>query len=180
MINYYDSYNYGYNQTLNTNSNCIAHENLQKYLKRVSCRCAKVNKNEEIIEKYISYHDAARKNGLDGESYATKIRNVCKGLASSINNELFFRDLDENEKIINLSFKPYKNRKSIIGINLDTGEEIYFNSILEASKLLPASRKNLSACIKGEKRYSNVKGYVFRALDLEGNIIEVENTIENI
>ena len=180
MILFYDSYNYGYNQTLNTNSNNIANENLQKHLEKVSCKCAKIDKQGNILEKYKSYHDAARKNGMDGDQSATKIRNVCKGITSSINDDLIFRDLDENEEIIFQSFKSYKGRKPIIGIRLSDGEEIYFNSILEASRLLPADRRSIGLCVQGNQRHSNVKGYVFRQLDLDGNIIEVENTIENI
>lgn len=180
MIIYYNTYNYGYNQTLNTNSNNIASENLQKHITKISCKCAKIDNQGNIIEKYNSYHDAARKNNMDGDQSATKIRNVCKGFASSINNTLVFRDLDEKEEIIFQPFKSYKGRKPIIGINLDNGEEIYFNSILEASKLLPADRRSIGLCVQGNQRYSNVKGYVFRELDLNGNIIEVENTIENI
>ena len=180
MILNYNSYSCGYNQTLNTNSNNIANENLQKYLQKISCKCAKVDKKGNILEKYQSYHDAARKNGMDGDQAATKIRNVCKGVSSSINDNLIFRDLDENEEIVFQPFRSYKGRKPIIGIRLSDGEEVYFNSILEASRLLPADRKSIGLCIQGNQRYTNVKGYVFRQLDLDGNIIEVENTIENI
>ena len=93
MIIYYNSYTNGYNQTLNTNSNHIANENLQKYLEKVSCKCAKINKENQILEIYSSYHDAARKNGMDGDNCATKIRNVCKGKISCINNELIEEDV---------------------------------------------------------------------------------------
>ena len=100
MIVYYNSCHFGYNQTLNTNSNNIANENLKKHLEIISCKCAKIDKEENILEVYSSYHEAARKNGLDGDIYATKIRNVCKGKTSSINNNLIFRDLDKNGNII--------------------------------------------------------------------------------
>ena len=180
MIIYYNSYTNGYNQTLNTNSNHIANENLQKHLEKVSCKCAKINKENQILEIYSSYHDAARKNGMDGDNCATKIRSVCKGKISCINNELMFRDLDENNNIIFQPFKSYKNRKPIIGIKLDNSEEIYFESILAAAKELSTDRRSLELCMQGNEKYSNVKGYIFRELDLDGNIIEVENTIENI
>ena len=181
MIVYYNTYNNnGYNQTLNTDSNNIANENLQKHLENISCKCAKIDKEGNILETYKSYHDAARKNGMDGDQAATKIRNVCKGISSSIKDELIFRDLDNNGNIISQPLKSYKGRKPIIGIRLSDGEEVYFNSILEASKKLPADRRSIGLCIQGSQRYSNVKGYVFRALDLDGNIIEVKNTIEKI
>ena len=41
-----------------------------------------------IIEIYSSYHEAARKNNLDGDSSASKVRAICKGKNSSIKDEL--------------------------------------------------------------------------------------------
>ena len=37
---------------------------------------------------------------MDGDQTATKIRNVCKGITSSINNNLIFSDLNEKEEIV--------------------------------------------------------------------------------
>lgn len=176
----YQSYKNGYNQTLHTHSNNICHENCQKYIAKISCKCAKIDKTNTILEIYSSYHDAARKNGFDGDAYASKIRAVCKGQNSSINNELYFRDLDENGNIIEQPFKPYKNRKTLIAVKIDNPDEIiYFPSILAAANALKTERRSIQHCIQGSDRYSHVKGYILRELDENGDIIETNKTIEN-
>lgn len=175
----YGGYGEGYNQTLHTHSNNICHENCQKHLEKISCKCAKVDKSNNILEIYSSYHEAARQNGFDGDIYASKIRAICKGQNSSINNELFFRDLDANGAIIEKPFKPYKNRKTLIAIKVDNPEEvIYFPSVLAAANALNAERRSIQHCIQGSDRYSKVKGYILRELDENGDIVETEKTIE--
>lgn len=179
-ILYYDSVNKGYNQTYNTDSNHIASENMQKYLKECSCKCAKVDENENIIEIYSSYQEASRMNG--NNNIASSIRKVCKGLSSSYNGE-FYRDLDENNKVIPVPFRSYKNRKAIIGISIENPDNIvYFESILSASKQLHLDRQSIGKCIKGEKRYTTVGKYIWRLFE-NGNIIEnsinIEELIEN-
>lgn len=179
MIDYYHSlYPQGYNQTRATHSNNIIAENRQKYIKKISQKCAKIDTNNNILEIYSSYHDAARKNTPDGDNYATTIRDICKGKISSYKG-LIFRDLDENNIIIYQPFKPYKGRKAIVGIHIQTGEEIYFNSISEAAEQLNSDRRSIQQCISGSDRYSKIKGYILREIDLNGNIIETEKTIED-
>lgn len=179
MIICFNSLQNGYNQTINTNSNNIANENIQKYINKISCKCAKIDKNNNIIEKYKSYHEAARKNNLDADNYASKIRNVCKGISSSINNEFLFRDLDSNENIIQKPFKSYKRKKAIIGLKIDEPDkELYFSSISEAAKAIQCDRGSISKCIAGDSRYSIVKGYIFREIDIFGNIVETDITID--
>lgn len=176
----HQGYDNGYNQTLHTHSNNICHENYQKYIAKISCKCAKVDKNNTILEIYSSYHDAARKNGFDGDIYASKVRAVCKGQNSSINNELYFRDLDENGNIIEQPFRPYKNRKTLIAVNINNPDEIiYFPSVLAAAGALMTERRSIQHCIQGSNRYSHVKGYILRELDENGDIIETEKTIED-
>ena len=121
-----------------------------------------------------------KKNGLNGENYATKIRNVCKGKTSSFQNDLIFRDLDENNKIIEQPFKYYNGKKPLIGINLDTEEEVYFSSISEAASILNIDRQSIGKCIQGNNRYTKVGGYVFRELDFDGNIIEITPSIQEV
>ena len=179
MILFYNSLNQGYNQTLQTFSNNIANENLQKYIDKISCKCAKIDTNNNILEKYKSYHEAARKNGLDGDYSASKIRDVCKGKISSCHGNIY-RDLDSEGKIIEKPFKNYKGKKALIGINLNNGSEIYFKSITEAAKLLDSDRRSIGLCISGSTRYSNIKGYVLRELDINGNILEVSPTIDEV
>ena len=176
----YQGYGIGYNQTLNTHSNNICHENCKKYISKISCKCAKVDKNNNIIEIYSSYHEAARKNNLDGDSSASKVRAVCKGEHSSIKDELIFRDLTEDGKIIEKPFKSYKNRKTLIGININNPDNvIYFPSITAAAQELHIERKSIQQCIQGSDRYSKVKGYIFREIDFNGDILETKKTIED-
>lgn len=163
----------GYNQTLETDQGLNAKENLQKYIKKISQACAKIDKNNNIIETYSSYHEAATKNNLDSDFYATKIRNVCKGINSSIQEKLFFRDLDKDGKIITIPFKTYRNKKPVIAINIEfPEEEQYYDSISSAAIALQTERKSISKCIAGDNRYSHVKGYILRQLDENGDIIE--------
>lgn len=171
----------GYNQTRMTHSNNILSENCQKHIQKISQKCAKVDINENILVVYASYHDAARQNGYDGDYRATSIRRVCKGELSSFNGDIY-RDLDEYGQVISKQIKNHKGKKHIIGFKLDEPEkEIYFDSISEAAKQLNADRGSLSKCIRGVKKYSNIKGYVFREIDIYGNIIDIsELTIDDV
>lgn len=182
MIDKYNSLTpNGYNQTRMTHSNNILSENCQKHIQKISQKCAKVDINENILAVYVSYHDAARQNGYDGDDRATSIRRVCKGELSSFNGDIY-RDLDEYGQVISKQIKNHKGKKHIIGFKLDEPEkEIYFESISEAAKQLNTDRGSLSKCIQGVKRYSNIKGYVFREIDIYGNIIDTsELTIDDV
>lgn len=178
MIIQYNSLENGYNQTLNTN-NILLDENLRrKELEKRSQKCAQVDKNNKIIEIYDSYNDAARKNNEPDQ--ANSIRKVCKGEHSSWHG-LYFRDIDNNNQIILKPFKNFKNRKAIIGIPLDSElEDVYFESILSASKQLQICRSSIMRCIQGQVRYSNVAGYIWRELDINGNIIENDININDL
>lgn len=170
MIFKYDSYNNGYNQTIYT-KNALS----DPQFKKKGTSCALVDKNEKILECYESYHEAARKNNLVG--LETHLRLVCKGLNSSIHN-LLFRDLDENQQVISKPLLPYKGKKPLIGINVDTEEERYFESISAAARELNSDRTSIEQCIQGSSRYSIIKGYILREIDLQGNIIENNIDIE--
>ena len=172
MIDFYNSVKpNGYNQTRATHSNNLMHENCQKHNLEISQKCAKVDIHNNIIEVYKSYHDAARKNGYDGDSRATSIREVCKGHVSSLNG-IYFRDLDNEGNIIPIVFKNSHSKKSLIAISVDTQDELYFESITQAAEKLNTDRTSISKCISGSQRYTIVKGYIIRELDLYGNIIE--------
>lgn len=178
MIQYYDSYNNGYNQTTFTDRADIANENIQRHIQKISQKCAKVDINENIIEIYPSYHEAARKNNMDGDYRATSIMKVCKGEIGSVHN-LYFRDLDENGNIISYPIKKPYGKKSVICIPVeDDKHELFFESISEASKQLSTDRQSIGKCIKGDTKYSIVKGYIIRELDIYGNIIENNIDIE--
>ena len=62
--------------------------------------------------------------------------------------------------------------KSLIAISVDTQDELYFESITQAAEKLNTDRTSISKCISGSQRYTIVKGYIIRELDLYGNIIE--------
>ncbi|MCC8068817.1 MAG: GIY-YIG nuclease family protein [Ruminococcus sp.] len=170
MIDYYDSYNNGYNQTRETH-NALTDESIrQASIEKRSQPCAKVDFHQNIIEIYHSYQEAARLNNV--ENAASHIRLVCKGEESSWNGFLF-RDLDENGSVILKPLKSYKGKKKIIGIDINnpTHKE-YFDSISEAAQILHTERKSIQQCIAGSSRYSIVKNFIFRELDEQGEIIE--------
>lgn len=172
MIIAFNSYGQnGYNQTYETSNFGLCSDNMKKYLNKIKKKCAKVDKNENIIEIYESYHDAARKNGLDGDAKASAIRDVCKGKESSCLGNIY-RDLDENNEIISKPMKNYKNRQPVIAIPLDNPEEVlYFESISEAAQKLNSDRGSIQKCITGSVRYSHIKNYLIRKLDDNGDII---------
>lgn len=179
MIIFYDSLNNGYNQTLETHNALYDEEIKHKAIEKMSTKCAKVDINNNIIEIYTSYHDASRKNGY-GESAYSSIRSVCKGLCGSLNGE-YYRDLDENNQIIIKPFKRPHGKKTIIGIPLDyEKEDIYFSSISEASQKLNIERRSIQKCLQGLQRYTNVGGYIWREIDLYGNIIENSINIDDV
>lgn len=56
-----------------------------------------------------------------------------------------------------------KLKKKVIAINIENNDEkIIFNSITEAATAFKTERKSITSCANGDKRYSNVKGYIFR------------------
>lgn len=159
----------GYNQTLFTKTALQDPVLKEQIIEKKSQRCAKVDINEKIVEIYSSYQEAARKNNLQG--MASHLRKVCKGEFSSI-NKLIFRDIDINGNVVSKPIKSYKAQKKIIAINIENPlEELFFDSISEAAKMLNSDRGSIQKCIKGENKYSVVKGYILRELDLQGNII---------
>ena len=195
MIIFYDSVKNGYNQTYFTD--CISNsiENLNKYQQKIQCKCAWVDKNQNIIEKYSSYHEAARAQGEgEDQDWASIIRRVCKGETKSFRGKIF-RDLDKDDKVISLDINfdniiirnkqqnaSNKNNylvQGIIGIPLDNPDKpIYFKNITEASIKLNIPRKSISDCINGSKRYSVVHNIIWRKLTVYGDIIENEINIE--
>ena len=161
----------GYNQTKFTHSHLIGEENIQKYLEKISQPCALVDKHNNIIEKYISYAEAARIH-TGKENQTSIIREVCQGRVSSYKGK-YFRNLDAEGNVEDIVFKNHKAKKHIIGIKIDNPlEEIYFDSISQAAKEMKTDRASLGKCIAGNQRYSIVKGYIWREIDLYGNIIE--------
>lgn len=173
----YDSINSqkGYNQTLFTECALRDPDIIKKVLEKKSQKCALVNEKEEIIQIYPSYQEAARQNNM--ENMANHIRLVCKGIQHSIQNILFFRDLDENNQVVHLnnntSSKNYRNREKIVAISANNPNELkYYNSIYEAAIELGTDRSSIHSCLRGDSRHSLVKGYIIRKIDENNNIIE--------
>ena len=174
MIIFYDSYNKGYNQTYETFPNQIGVSNAVKYVQQISQKCAKVDINNNIIEMYSSYHDAARKNGYN-EDAASAIRLVCKGKTHSYNGNIF-KDIDENGHIKNIVYQTSARRKKIYSLNVLTLEEKYYDSILQTSQITGIDRRRIHECITGSQRYSIIHDLIFREINEYGDIIEVPNS----
>lgn len=173
MIDFYDSTSNGYNQTRLTLPTENAIKNCTHYIEKHRQKCAKIDSQNNILEVYNSYHEAAEKNGYNRDDYASAVRDVCKGKRSSCFNQICFRDLDEFNQIIKIPFKNYKARKPLVGINIENPEEErYFESISAAAKELSSDRTSIEQCIQGSTRHSTVKGYILRELDINGNLIE--------
>ena len=154
----------GYNQTLNTSSNNIACENLQKHLNKIKKKCALVDKNENIIETYESYHAAARAQGWDGDTRAITIQRICEGKVRDCNG-LIFRQLNENGEVNIPEFKTRKRRTQIYGINKDDPTDIvYYDSISEAARQEHIDRSSIGKCLQGSTRYSHVGGRIWKRL----------------
>lgn len=114
---------------------------------------------------------------MDGDYNASAIRQVCKGNRSSVQG-LYFRDLDENNNIIHKLIKRYQGKKSLICIPVhEEDKTLYFESISEAAKKLNTDRQSIGKCISGSKRYSIIKNYIIREIDVYGNIIENDISI---
>ena len=152
----------GYNQTLNTNSNNIANENLQKHLNQIRKKCALVDKDENILEVYESYHAAARAQGWDGDSRATTVQKICEGKVRE-SDGLIFRKLDENGNVIIPVFQTRKRKTQICGISKDNPADIvYYDSISEAARQEHIDRGSIGKCLQGSTRYSHVGGRIWR------------------
>lgn len=152
----------GYNQTIETSSNNIANENLQKYLTKVSKQCALVNSENEILEIYPSYHAAARAQGWDGDNRASTIQKICEGKAYECNG-LIFRLLDEDGRVIIPNSQTRKRKTKIYGVSInDPSDIVYYDSISEAARKEQADRSSISKCVNGSTKYSNVKGRIWR------------------
>lgn len=174
MIYYYNSYSNGYNQTYETSMSSLARENFLKHNKKISQKCAKVDINNNIIEVYDSYHEAAEKNGYDRRGCASMIRRICKGQIRSVNGNIF-KDIDNNGNIKEVIYLTNNRRKKIFAINVLTLEEFYYNSISEAARENNIERARIQKCIRGEQRYSIIHNLIFREMDEYGDIIENKN-----
>lgn len=151
---------WGYNQTEYTF--CALTDPLIKkqQIEKTSKKCALVDKNEKIIKIFPSLHEAAKYANC--ENCVSTITKICNGEMRSI-NKMIFRWVDNDGQVIIPNFRTREKRIPICAISLiDQDNILIFESILDASKQLSLDRSSIQACLRGEKRYSNVGGYVFR------------------
>lgn len=153
MIKKYNSLTntgWGYNQTLETE--CALRD---KQFSTLGTKCALVDINNNILQTFISYHDASLEVfGVD--SKFSSIRRVCKGEMNSLLNYIF-RDLDKDKKVIVPQNKTKKRKTAIYGININNCNDIvYYESISEAARQEHISRSSIQKCLAGSSKYSNV------------------------
>ncbi len=152
----------GYNQTDKTSSNSISFENTQKYIQRVSKKCALVDEANNILATYSSLHDAAEAQGWDRDKRATSVKKICDGDAHACNG-LIFRYLDANGQVIIPISKTRKRRTKIYGVKKDNPNDIvYYDSISEAARSEGVNRQSIGKCIAGSSRYSSVGGRMWK------------------
>lgn len=145
---------WGYNQTIDTNTALKDPIVIAKNIERTGIRCAEIDYNNNIVNIYNSYHEAARSIG---SNEASIIRRVCDGKAFSIHNKIF-RRIDKNNIVeIPLSI-PRKRKTAIVGVSIfDPNDIVYYESISEAARIENIERSSLSKCINGSTKYSKVK-----------------------
>lgn len=151
----------GYNQTLETTNPMLNEEVVNKVKQsareRVGRRIALVNEGV-IVEKFISLTEAADKYGLS----STKIFAVCQGKQRHTKNYVF-RFLNEDGEIVE-PIPQYDTsrhsgaKRSVVGINVKTNEEIEFISIAEAQRATGAT--NISKVLNG--KYTQSAGFKWK------------------
>lgn len=74
-----------------------------------------------------------------------------------------------------------KLKNKIIGFNLNNIKDtLIFSSVSDAARAMKTERGSISKCANGNPRYTNVKGYIWRYLDQNDNIIECDTTIQQV
>lgn len=165
---------HGYNQTLCTD--CAFRDS--RYRRQEGKHCALVDKNNNVLKKYISLHEAARDNNI-GNNSITTITDICNGIINS-NNDKIFRWLDEKDNIIIPQQQTRSRRVAICAINVRKPDNIvYFKSVSSAARQLNIERSSIIKCLAGRKKYSIVGENVFRYIDNNNNIIENEIPIQD-
>ena len=169
----------GYNQTLDTYCALADPTITEQTSRNIRKPCCLVDNNENILQTFKSVHDAAR--FAKTEKTPINITRVCNGEIRSFKN-MKFRWLNEDNKPITPNeFTTREKRKKIVGIKLDNPNEVLnFDSILGCANELNLDRSSIIKCLQGQKRYSNVGGYVFRYVDANNEIIENDLPLEQV
>lgn len=161
-IQYYNTLaniGYGYNQTLETECSLRDKNIIDKSIERSGIKCALVDKDNNILQKFRSYHEAARL--VLNINEASCIREVCDGKMYSIKGHIF-RRLNETGVEVPRN-QTHERRTAIMGISImDSTDIVYYESISEAARQENVSRSSLSKCVNGSTRYSKVKNRIWR------------------
>lgn len=162
-IEYYNTLTnsgWGYNQTVETD--CALRDPLihEQQVKKYGKRCALVDNQNNILEKYESLNDAARKNFRPQS--ASNVKKVCEGECNSTFDGKIFRYLDDDDKIIIPEIKSRRRKLPIKGISVTNPKDIViYESVSEAARKENISRSSLTKHLKGSSRYSKVKNRIW-------------------
>lgn len=141
--------------------NEIEPDSLSKFSKETSVKSFNPKTGEVKIYKSIS--DASRFHKISN----APISAVCRGIKKTCRG-LYWAYLDndfnilENYKIKTIP-KISRNKRPIKAININTNEELIFQTVTECANRLSVERGNIAKVIKGER--SNAKGYKFEYLN---------------
>lgn len=121
----------------------------EEYIHRLVAKTFIRNPEHYPIVRHLD--DDRNNNSVDNLEWGTQKDNH----RDAVRNKTYY-ELSDKDRERHLS----KQRTPIIGINLDTGEEIYFRSQAEASRYLKIPQANIYKVLNHERRHA--KGYVFR------------------
>lgn len=122
----------------------------------------------EYLGEFGGAHEAARV--LDSPAMFTRISHVArKKMGQSLGYQWRYEKFDSIEPYIDNSvISNRKNaeaqRKPIVAIDLDTGEETIYESILMASNVLGLALSALARIVRGERKFSKKLNMTFKYL----------------
>lgn len=128
-------------------------------------RFSKINQYD-LEGHYIKSFETCTAASQEVFAYHRCIEKASKGLLSSVAGYQW-RKLDKdapNDDIAPLVKRKGTNiKRKVMAINLETKEELCFDSVLDCSKALKLDPKNIRETIKGNQKQS--KGYTFKYMD---------------
>jgi group I intron endonuclease len=123
----------------------------------------------EYLNEFGGAHEAARVLGLP--DMFTRISHVArKKIGQSLGYQWRYEKLDRidayvNKLLIAARASAERLRKPIVAIDLETGEETIYNSILEASNILGLALSALARIARGERKFSKKLNMTFKYLN---------------
>ena len=168
---------HGYNQTLYTHCALQDPKITEKSIDGLKKRCAEIDEFGNIITIYESLHDCSRKLFNDS-SLIYNISASCRGANFSFRGHII-RFIDDDNNII-----PTNAKKSIYKVCkisvFDLKDIVYYNSVSEAARATDIPRRELQLSIKGSKRYSVIKNYIYRKCYDNNEIIDNGINIQDL